>query len=171
MSLADDEIFVVTKRADFSYAPPKGSFNKSVCTACGEYVFERYLRLRDGKPYCIPCAGEDDRTRGRDVDKGETAWGYSSLAAAFAAILVISVVFYHVRQGGGSLYTPVLVMWAYERGARHLHGPVPEPGDGVDRNGRLPAKQAGRLPFLPGFSSGHRSGFSSGRGIVQHGSQ
>lgn len=58
MSLADDEIFVVTKRADFSYAPPKGSFDKSLCTACGEYVFERYVRLRDGKPYCIPCAGE-----------------------------------------------------------------------------------------------------------------
>jgi len=57
MSLTDDQVYAVTKRPDFSYTPPKGSFNKSVCTACGEYVFERYVRLRDGKPYCIPCAG------------------------------------------------------------------------------------------------------------------
>jgi formylmethanofuran dehydrogenase subunit E len=57
LSLADDEIYAVTQRPDFSYAPPKGSFNKSACTDCGEYVFERYVRLRDGKPYCIPCSG------------------------------------------------------------------------------------------------------------------
>lgn len=57
LSLAGDEIYVVTKRPDFSYAPPKGSFNRTACTTCGEYVFERYLRFRDGKTYCIPCSG------------------------------------------------------------------------------------------------------------------
>ncbi len=57
LSLADDEIFSVTKRPDFSYTPPEGSFNKHVCAACGEYVFERYVRLKDGKFYFIPCAG------------------------------------------------------------------------------------------------------------------
>jgi formylmethanofuran dehydrogenase subunit E len=36
---------------------PKGSFNKSICSVCGEYVFERYVRLQDGKPVCIPCSG------------------------------------------------------------------------------------------------------------------
>jgi formylmethanofuran dehydrogenase subunit E len=57
LTLRDDEIFAVTRRPDFSYTPRKGSFNKSLCTASGEYVLERYARLRDAKPYCIPCAG------------------------------------------------------------------------------------------------------------------
>jgi formylmethanofuran dehydrogenase subunit E len=57
LSLADDEIFAVSEPPGFAYVPPKGSFNKSACTACGEYVFERYVRMRDGKPYCIPCSG------------------------------------------------------------------------------------------------------------------
>jgi formylmethanofuran dehydrogenase subunit E len=57
LSLTDDEIFAVTQRPDFSYTPPKGSFNKDACTDCGEYVFERYVRFRNGKPYCIPCSG------------------------------------------------------------------------------------------------------------------
>ncbi len=56
LSLPDDQVYAVTLRPDFSYAPPKGSFHKSACTACGEYVFERYVRFRDGKPYCIPCS-------------------------------------------------------------------------------------------------------------------
>ncbi len=40
-----------------SYQPVKGSFNKSLCSKCGEYVFERYVRQQDGKPVCIPCSG------------------------------------------------------------------------------------------------------------------
>ncbi len=57
LSLADEEVFAVSAPPGFAYVPPKGSFNKSACTACGEYVFERYVRMRDGKPYCIPCSG------------------------------------------------------------------------------------------------------------------
>ncbi len=56
LSLADKTIFSVEPRPDFVYQPPKGSFNKSLCSKCGEYVFERYVRYRDGKPYCIPCS-------------------------------------------------------------------------------------------------------------------
>ncbi len=26
------------------------------CSACGEYVFERYVRMVDGRPQCIPCS-------------------------------------------------------------------------------------------------------------------
>lgn len=57
LRLDDAEIFAVGERPDFVYEPPKGSFNKAVCSGCGEVVFERYVRLRDGKPYCIPCSG------------------------------------------------------------------------------------------------------------------
>lgn len=57
LSLTDENIYAVQRRADFQYQPPKGSFNKALCSKCGEYVFERYLRQQDGKPVCIPCAG------------------------------------------------------------------------------------------------------------------
>jgi formylmethanofuran dehydrogenase subunit E len=57
LSLSDESVFTVQERPDFVYQPPKGSFNKSLCSRCGEYVFERYVRLQDGKPVCIPCSG------------------------------------------------------------------------------------------------------------------
>lgn len=53
----DEAIFKVEPRPDFKYTPVKGSFNKAKCSACGEYVFERYLRTKDGQPVCIPCSG------------------------------------------------------------------------------------------------------------------
>jgi formylmethanofuran dehydrogenase subunit E len=57
LALSDEGIYTVQARPDFQYQPPKGSFNKSLCSKCGEYVFERYLRHQDGKPVCIPCSG------------------------------------------------------------------------------------------------------------------
>jgi len=57
LAQTDDDVFAVTERPDFQMHPPKGSFSKSICSICGEYVFERYVRLQDGKPVCIPCSG------------------------------------------------------------------------------------------------------------------
>jgi formylmethanofuran dehydrogenase subunit E len=57
LKLSDEEIYAFAERPDFRYEPPKGSFNKAICTECGEAVFERYVRLKDGNPYCIPCSG------------------------------------------------------------------------------------------------------------------
>jgi len=54
---ADEAIFKVEPKPAFTYAPPKGSFNKTKCNVCGEYVFDRYIRMKDGKPVCIPCSG------------------------------------------------------------------------------------------------------------------
>jgi len=53
----DEELFKVEKRPDFKFNPVKGSFNKAKCSVCGEYVFERYCRQKDGQPVCIPCSG------------------------------------------------------------------------------------------------------------------
>jgi formylmethanofuran dehydrogenase subunit E len=53
----DEAIFAVADRPDFHYRPPNGSFAKAVCSVCGEVVFERYVRTRDGKQVCIPCSG------------------------------------------------------------------------------------------------------------------
>lgn len=56
LNASDEEMFNVTTLKDFKYTPIKGSFNKIKCEICGEYVFERYLRLKDGKKVCIPCS-------------------------------------------------------------------------------------------------------------------
>ncbi|MGI6295627.1 MAG: FmdE family protein [Armatimonadota bacterium] len=53
----DESIFKIEPKPDFSFAPVKGSFNKALCSICGEYVFEQYVRIKDGKPVCIPCSG------------------------------------------------------------------------------------------------------------------
>ena len=53
----DEAIFKVEPKPDFTYTPVKGSFNKTKCSVCGEYVFDRYLRMKDGQPVCIPCSG------------------------------------------------------------------------------------------------------------------
>ncbi|MFN3270247.1 MAG: TraR/DksA C4-type zinc finger protein, partial [Candidatus Kapaibacteriota bacterium] len=56
LNATNEELFTVTILKDFKYTPVKGSFNKAKCEECGEYVFERYLRLKDGKKVCIPCS-------------------------------------------------------------------------------------------------------------------
>jgi formylmethanofuran dehydrogenase subunit E len=54
---ADDFMFKVEPRPGFAYTPATGSFNKTRCSVCGEYVFDRYVRTKDGQPVCIPCSG------------------------------------------------------------------------------------------------------------------
>ena len=54
---SDEFMFKVEPKPDFKFSPVKGSFNKDKCSICGEYVFERYLRIKDRKPVCIPCSG------------------------------------------------------------------------------------------------------------------
>jgi formylmethanofuran dehydrogenase subunit E len=53
----DDSIFKIEDKPEFTFTPVKGSFSKTLCTECGEYVFDRFVRMRDGKPVCIPCSG------------------------------------------------------------------------------------------------------------------
>jgi len=56
LNATDEELFNVSTLENFNYTPVKGSFNKAKCEVCGEYVFERYLRVKDGKKVCIPCS-------------------------------------------------------------------------------------------------------------------
>jgi len=35
LAQTDDDVFAVTERPDFHFAPPKGSFNKVLCSKCG----------------------------------------------------------------------------------------------------------------------------------------
>lgn len=59
----DDFMFKVEPKPDFQYTPVKGSFNKTKCSVCGEYVFDRYVRMKDGQPFCIPCSGYEKAAR------------------------------------------------------------------------------------------------------------
>ena len=56
-SQPDEVLFKLERVPGFKYERTKNSFNKAKCTVCGEYVFERYVRLVDGQPRCIPCSG------------------------------------------------------------------------------------------------------------------
>lgn len=54
---SDESLFKIESRPGFVFTPVEGSFNKTLCSECGEYVFDRYVRMKDGKPLCIPCSG------------------------------------------------------------------------------------------------------------------
>jgi len=56
-SLSNETAYAVQDMPGFTYTPVKGSFARDKCTVCGEYVFERYLRIKDGEKLCIPCSG------------------------------------------------------------------------------------------------------------------
>ena len=51
LNATNEELFNVTMLPDFEYQPVKGSFAKDKCEVCGEYVFERYLRLKMVKKF------------------------------------------------------------------------------------------------------------------------
>ena len=57
LSTPDDRMFKIERLPDFTFSRPKGSFAKTKCSRCGEYVFERYIRRVDGQTLCIPCSG------------------------------------------------------------------------------------------------------------------
>ncbi len=60
-SQTDEQIFKVETLGEYAYSPPKGSFSRVKCSRCGEYVFERYVRVVQGEPCCIPCSGYQRR--------------------------------------------------------------------------------------------------------------
>jgi formylmethanofuran dehydrogenase subunit E len=57
LSQPDDAVFTVREEPAFTRPTETISFRRLVCSACGEAVFERYARLKDGEPLCIPCSG------------------------------------------------------------------------------------------------------------------
>ena len=63
LEASNEDLFKIEMLPDFKYTPVKGSFNKAACEICGEYVFERYLRMKDGKKVCIPCSERDEQEK------------------------------------------------------------------------------------------------------------
>jgi len=58
LGLPREELFTITTLTTTvpEYAPILAS---EVCSVCGESVMESRVRLRQGKPHCLTCAGED----------------------------------------------------------------------------------------------------------------
>jgi formylmethanofuran dehydrogenase subunit E len=56
LDAAEEKLLKVERLPDFAFNRPKPSFAKIRCSSCGEYVFERYVRMLEGKPVCIPCS-------------------------------------------------------------------------------------------------------------------
>ena len=58
LDIPDDELFDVTRVA--VDVPAYSRIFASVkCSLCGESVMEPRVRIRDGKPVCIPCSGQE----------------------------------------------------------------------------------------------------------------
>ena len=53
----DERVFKIEPQKEYTFKRIKGSFNKVKCSQCGEYVFERYVRIVNNEPRCIPCSG------------------------------------------------------------------------------------------------------------------
>jgi formylmethanofuran dehydrogenase subunit E len=60
LNATDEELFKIERIPDFNFKPVPSSFNKVKCSICGEYVFERYVRVKDGKLVCLQCSGHRD---------------------------------------------------------------------------------------------------------------
>lgn len=58
LSERDENLFAVSGVFDYPLPEsPVSSFNLVMCSVCGEAVAENKVRLKDGKPLCLPCAG------------------------------------------------------------------------------------------------------------------
>jgi formylmethanofuran dehydrogenase subunit E len=54
---ATDNLFIVEPVKETKLAPGRPhDFNTQVCSECGEFMVERYARVKNGKVVCIPCA-------------------------------------------------------------------------------------------------------------------
>jgi formylmethanofuran dehydrogenase subunit E len=60
LSKPEDEIFDVryVEPENIAYAP---IFDSIKCSVCGEAAMETHIRMKEGKPVCIPCAGDEYR--------------------------------------------------------------------------------------------------------------
>ncbi len=60
LNATEEALFKIERLPDFKFKPVPSSFNKVKCGVCGEYVFERYSRVKDGKILCLQCSGHTD---------------------------------------------------------------------------------------------------------------
>ena len=58
MAKADEALFTVSERFEYPiHRPTAACFDTAICAKCGELVAENKVRMKEGKPICVPCAG------------------------------------------------------------------------------------------------------------------
>jgi len=57
LSIPERELFQVMPTEPWLATESKGSFEAYRCQGCGEAVYAPWVRIKDGKHYCIPCSG------------------------------------------------------------------------------------------------------------------
>ena len=56
LNMSDEELFTITQLRNFSVPAVQKTFAKHQCEECGEYTFEPYIKIKNGKKVCLPCA-------------------------------------------------------------------------------------------------------------------
>ncbi len=54
----DEAVFKVEHEVGFPYQQMQLTYAKTLCARCGEYVMAPFVRVKDGRPLCIPCSYE-----------------------------------------------------------------------------------------------------------------
>ena len=55
----EEDVLSIGKVYDCELAPTEELMRMVICDGCGEMVAESYMRVVNGKPVCIDCAGYD----------------------------------------------------------------------------------------------------------------
>lgn len=58
LDVSDDELLKV-QRVTVEMPAYAGIFASVTCSVCGESVMEPRIRMKDGKPVCLPCSGQE----------------------------------------------------------------------------------------------------------------
>lgn len=56
---AEEDVLTVGPIKDYKWEEPDELMRMVICDGCGEMVAESYMRVVNGKPFCIDCAGYD----------------------------------------------------------------------------------------------------------------
>jgi len=58
MARGDEDLFTVSDPFEYPLGPAAPAcFDTVNCARCGELVAENKVRMKEGKPVCLPCAG------------------------------------------------------------------------------------------------------------------
>lgn len=55
----EDDVLSIGKVIDYEFTEPEELMRMVICEGCSEMVAESYMRVVNGKPVCIDCAGYD----------------------------------------------------------------------------------------------------------------
>ncbi len=60
LSIPDEDLFIISDVTECQLKKVSGTFEAHLCKGCGEAVYAKWLRIKNGELYCITCSGYDD---------------------------------------------------------------------------------------------------------------